>query len=192
HHIQRAANRARVLHHEGDALALDGLVLLVNEPVLPGHPQRRLDVHARERIERVVHHLGDYAAEMLDLAVLVGRTLHRRESGCDIADLLALIANALEVRDRLDDRDDHPQVAGGRGARGQGAAALLVDGNFHVVDLVVVHRDGLPEGAVALHERRNGLVELLLDEPAHAEHFAADALETFFVTSRDTVTEIRG
>src|SRR5215472_11022049 len=76
HDIERPADGARVLHHEGDALALDRLVLLVHQAILPGDAQRRLDIHARERIECCVHHIRDQAPEMLDLPVLVGRTLH--------------------------------------------------------------------------------------------------------------------
>ena len=114
HDVQRPPDCARILHHEGDALALDGFVLFVNEPVLPGYAERRFHVHAGERIERVVNHLGDHATEVLDLAVLVSRTLHRRQAGGDIPDLFALIADALEVGDGLDDGDYHAQIAGGR------------------------------------------------------------------------------
>ena len=54
--------RARVFHHEGDALALDRLVLLVHHAVLARDVQRRLGIHAREGIQRIVHHLRDHAA----------------------------------------------------------------------------------------------------------------------------------
>ena len=127
-----------ILHHEGDALALDGLVLLVDHPVFLGGAQRRLRVHAREGVERVVHHLRDLPAEVLDLAVLVRRPLHGRELRGDVADFLALVADSLEVGDGLDDGDDDPQVARRRRPQRQDPAAFLVDGNLHAVDLVVV------------------------------------------------------
>src|SRR5689334_5647219 len=97
HHIECPADGARILHHEGDALTLDGLVLLVHQAILAGDTQCRLDVHARERVERCVHHVRDHAAEMLDLAVLVGRAFHGGEARSKVTDLLAFIADALEV-----------------------------------------------------------------------------------------------
>src|SRR6185312_11864613 len=112
--VERAADRAWVFHHERDALALDRLVFLVDEPVLTGDVERRLDIHAGERVERGVHHLRYDTAEMLDLAVLVRRALHRGEPRGDVAHLLALIPDALEIGDGLDDGDDQPQVAGRR------------------------------------------------------------------------------
>jgi hypothetical protein len=135
--------------------------------------KRRLRVHARKRIERVVHHLGDLPAEVLDLAVLVGGPLHGREARGDVADLLALVADALEIGDGLDDRDDHPQVAGGGRAQREDAAALLVDRDLHAVDLVVVGRHRFAEAAVALDQRGDRLVQLLLDEAAHLQHLVA-------------------
>src|SRR5882762_519234 len=192
HDIQRTTDSARVFHHEGDALTLDGLVFLVHHPVLPCHPQRRLHVHARERIERVVHHLRHHPPEMLDLTVFVGRALHGREPRGDVADLLALIPDALQIGDGLDDRHDHAQVPGGRGARRENLHAFLVDGDLHVVHLVVIERDRLPEGAVTLHQRGDGLLQLLLDEAAHAEHLAAHALEVLVEATRDVVTEVGG
>src|SRR5579883_1042269 len=192
HYIQRTANGAWVFHHEGDALALDGLVLLIDQAILARDAQSRFRVHTRERIEGIMDHLGDDPAEVLDLAVLVGRALHGREPRGDIADLLALIADALEVGNRLDDGHDDAQIASRRRARRQYPAALLVYGHFHVVHLVVPERDRLAEGAVALGERRDGLLQLLLDEAAHREHFAANPLQVFVEASGDVVAEIGG
>src|SRR5256886_8557977 len=125
-------------------------------------------------------------------SVPVGRALHGRKPRGDVADLLALIADALQVGDGLDDRHDHAQVAGRRGAGREDTAAFLVDGDLHVVHLVVIEGDRLPERAVALHQRGDGLVQLLLDEAAHAEHLAAHALEVLVEATRDVVTEIGG
>ena len=58
--------------------------------------------------------------------LLSGRSMVARRDG-DIADLLALVADALQVGDGLDDGDDQAQVTGRRRARGEDAAALLVD-----------------------------------------------------------------
>src|SRR5215469_7116107 len=173
HDIQRAANGARVFHHESDALTLDRFVLLVHQTVLARDAQRGFHIHARKGIEGIVHHLRHYAAKVLDLAVLVRRALHGREARGDVADLLALVADTLEVGDGLDDGDDHPQVAGRRSARGEDAAAFLVDGDLHVVHLMIVHGHCFAKGAVAFDQRSDRLLQLLLDEAAHAEHLAA-------------------
>src|SRR2546430_12429357 len=63
-------------------------------------------------------------------SVPVGRALHGRKPRGDVADLLALIADALQVGDGLDDRHDHAQVAGRRGAGREDTAAFLVDGDL--------------------------------------------------------------
>src|SRR5687767_4036451 len=62
HDIESTADAARILHHERDALALDGFVFLVDHAILARHPQGGVGVHAREGIERLVHHLRDDAA----------------------------------------------------------------------------------------------------------------------------------
>ena len=43
---------------------------------LKGHAQRRIGIHARESVQRLVDHLRDDAAEMFDLAILVRRAFH--------------------------------------------------------------------------------------------------------------------
>src|SRR3569833_1734034 len=139
-----------------------------------------------------MNHLGDHAPEVLDLAVLVCRTLHRCQAGGDIPDFLALIADALEVGNGLDNGDYHSQVAGSRRAGSEDAAALLVDGDFHVVDLVVIHRHGLTERAVAFDECGDGLMALLLHKPSHAEHLTANSFEVYKETAREEETKNRG
>src|SRR6185312_6894207 len=101
-------------------------------------------------------------------------------------------ADALEVGDGLDDGDYDPQVAGSGRAGSKDAAAFLVDGDFHVVDLVVVHGDRLTQRAVALDERSDGLMKLLLHKPAHAQHLTANAFEVFVETAGDVVAKVRG
>jgi hypothetical protein len=53
-----------------------------------------------------VHHVGNELAHVLDFAVTIGRALERREARCDVAQLFCFVADALEVRDGLDDGDD--------------------------------------------------------------------------------------
>src|SRR5579871_4163801 len=187
--VERPADRPRVFHHESDALALDRLELVVQHTVFAADPERRVRVEARERIEGIVHHLLREPAQVLDLAVAVGRPLHGREARGDVADLLGFVADALEVGDRLDDRDDQSQVGGGRGAGREDAAALLVNLHFHIVDLVVAARDLLAESAVAVDQRADRLRQLLFDETAHLQHAVAHTFEIVVEATRDVRSE---
>jgi hypothetical protein len=69
--------------------------------------------------------------------------------------------------------------------------AVVVDGDFHRVDLLVAARHLLAEPAVALHERRDRLLELLLDEAAHLQHVGAHALQIVVVTTQDVMRQVR-
>jgi hypothetical protein len=62
----------------------------------------------------------------------------------------------------------------------------------HAVDLVVILGDCLSERAVALDQRRQRAPELLLDEPTHAEHFAANVLQILVETPGGVMGEISG
>jgi hypothetical protein len=135
-----------------------------------------------------MHHIRDHSPEVLDLTVFVCRTLHGRKARGDVPHLLALITDAFQVRDRLDNRNDHAQIAGGGRARGENAAALLVNGDLHIVDLVVVHRHCLTQGTVTLDERRHGFLQLLLNEAAHRQNLAAHALQVFVEAARYMVS----
>src|SRR5882757_656064 len=190
HDFERPANGTRVLHHERDTLTMNGFVLFVHHSVFLRGSERRLRVHARKRVERVMNHLRDLTAEMLDLAILVRGTLHGGELRGDVADFLALIADSLEVGDGFDDGDDDAQVAGRRRPQRQNSAALLVNGHFHAVDLVVVGSHRLAQLAVSLDQGGNGFVQLLFDETAHLQHLITYLLQVFVEAPGDVVGEI--
>src|SRR5262249_54205091 len=78
----------------------------------------------------------------------------------------------------------------GRRPGREDAAALLVDGDLHAVDLLVVLGHLEAERAVAVRQRLDRAVQLLLDEPAHRQHRIAHALEVFVEAPRDVVTKI--
>jgi hypothetical protein len=139
-----------------------------------------------------VHHLRDDATHVLDLAVLVLWPLHDGQARGDVADLLGLVADALEVGDGLDDGDDQPQVAGGRTAGGEDAAAFLVDRHFHAVDLQVVGGEGFSQRAVTFYQRGDRLGEDVLYEATHGEHARAHPLQILIEPPRDVVGEICG
>ena len=89
------------------------------------------DVEARERVERLAQHREREPGDVPDLDARhvhpVGLVDQLRHAG----DLLGLVADALEVGDGLDDRDDQPQVARGRLAASDDVAARLVELDLH-------------------------------------------------------------
>src|SRR5450631_560626 len=190
HDLERAPDRARVLHHEGDALTVNRLVLFVHHLVFLRSLERGLRIHAGEGIERVMHHLRDLPPQVLYFAVFVRGPLHGGEPGGDVADFFALIADPLEVGDGLDDGDDYPQIPGGRRPDRQYAAALLVDRHFHAVDLVIVGRDRFAQATITLNQGGDRLVQLLLDESAHLQHLIADLLQVFVEAARNMMGEV--
>ena len=82
-----------------------------------------------------------------------------------------------KIGDGLDDRDHEPQVARRRLAPGDDLVALLVDGDFELIDLGIVPDHGVAERGVAFDQGVEGLLDLLFDEPAHLQHARADFLE---------------
>jgi hypothetical protein len=109
-----------------------------------------------------------------------------------MADLLAFIANAFQIGDGFDGRNDHAQVPGRGRARGQDAAALLVDRDLHAVDLVIILGHGASEHAVAVDQCGQAAAQLLLDESAHGQHLGAYAFEFLVETLGSVVREIGG
>ena len=57
-----------------------------------------------------------------------------RLTGCDV----------LQIEDAIGDPALRPNDQGGRGARGKDLAAILVDRDLHVVDLIVIECDRFP------------------------------------------------
>jgi hypothetical protein len=169
---------------------MDGLVFLVDLAVATRHLEGLVGIEPRERVQGIVHHFGDETAEVAYLPVIVRRLLHGGEARGDVADLLDLVADALEISDGLDDRDHHAQVRGGRLPGGDDPAALLVDLDLHPVDPVVVARDLLAERAVAIDERRDGALELLLHEAAHLHGARSDPLHVLVEAARGVLPEV--
>jgi hypothetical protein len=65
------------------------------------------------------------------------------------------------------------------------SAAFLVDRHFHAVDLVVLGGHRLGERGVAVHQRPDGLADLLFHQSAHLQHARADILELGVVLAGD-------
>src|SRR5690606_8154206 len=79
HHVENAANAARILHHEGDALTHDGFVFAVDALILAGHRDGGLRIKPREGVEGSVQHAAHSVAEVVELDVAVRRPLHLGE-----------------------------------------------------------------------------------------------------------------
>src|SRR5690606_9887980 len=141
-------------------------------------------------IERSAQHLLHVLREIAQLPIVRRRALLAREPRCEHTDLLGFVADALEIRDRLDHRDDQAQIPGSRRAGREDAAALLVDADLHLVDLRIVLGDLKPELAIGLGQRSHRAIELMLDETAHRQHRVADALEVLVEAPRDVVTQV--
>ena len=137
----------------------------------------KTDVEARESVEGTVNHGGHEVGDVLDLPVAVSRPIDGRQLGGDVSKLLRFVADALEIRDGLDDRNQQAQI-GGRGIpRREDPAAIVVDRNLHGVDPTIELRDLLAERAIPVHERARAILQLLLDEPTHMQDAGSHTLE---------------
>ena len=103
---------------------------------------RLLDVPRRERVERHPHHLHAALAHVHEAvhhgALRVEMARELRELG----DGDALVAHALDVDRRVEQREDEPQVGRDRGLAREHELDLVLDRHVPVVDLVV-ERDHL-------------------------------------------------
>ena len=127
------------------------------------------------------------ASEVLQFAIRIGRAIHAGKFRCEEPDLFRLVADTLEVGYRLDDGNDQPQVARRRGACRKNTAALLVDIDLEVVDLVIVVRNLQPEFAVTADDCRDRPRQLRFDESAHAEDRVSQVLDVLVETLRNMI-----
>src|ERR1700687_396961 len=190
HDVERAPDSARILHHKRDALTLNRLVFLIDPPVLAAGPECGFGIQPGEGIERVMEQHLHRTAQMLDLAVAIGWPLDGRQARSDQTNLLAFIADALDIGNGLDGRDDHTQVAGGGSPGREDAAAVLVDRDLHAIDLVVVPGDRAPQRTVGIDQRHEAAAELILDKTTHRKHFAAHPLEILVKSLRGVVGNV--
>ena len=150
--LERGGDGARVFHHVGDELAQDRPELAVDRRVVADHVGRRVDVEAREGVERAAQHARARLRRR-------GARRRMRGSGCrpprswmllrHARDLLRLVADALEVGDGLGDGEDQAQVVRRRLALDDDLAAVAVERDLHAVHLVVGGDHVVDQRAVA-------------------------------------------
>ena len=114
HNIQRAPNRARILHHERYALAMDGFVFFIDNAILFRCLERLVSVESGEGIKGVVYQLLNGTPQVFHFALVIGRALLIRQACRNSTHLFAFIADALEIGAGLDDGHDQTQVASSR------------------------------------------------------------------------------
>lgn len=96
-----------------------------------------------------------------------------------LGDLLGLVAGAFEIGNDLADAEDQAQIGSSRLTLGDQVGAVIVDGEFEVVDLAVGIDDVLDArhfaGAVGFNGRRN----LGFHQTAHLQHGGTQAGQVF-------------
>ncbi len=131
-------------------------------------------------------------ADVLQLAVAISRAIGLGKTRRGVPEFLGLVTDALEVGDGLDDRHDQAEVRGGGSARGEDAAAIFIDRNFHRVDLVILPGHLFTQATVPAHDRLHPVLELLFDEAAHLQHARPDTFEFGVVAAVDVVRKVGG
>ncbi|MCY1370816.1 hypothetical protein D9M69_579240 [compost metagenome] len=137
-----------------------------------------LAIVTRERVERIVQHVGGRVGDaahhlvMVDdaVAALVQILRHAGDFG-------RLVAYALEVGDHLDGGHDGAQVVGGRLAAHDQMAARIVQRHFELVDDIVFAHHAVGALGIADAEARHRIEELGFNDAAHQGHFRADRFE---------------
>jgi hypothetical protein len=81
-----------------------------------------------------VKHAGNECPKIAQLAIVIVRPFPHRQPRRERGNFLALIADTFQIRDRLEDGDNQPQVGGRRSPSGQDPAAVLVDGALELID----------------------------------------------------------
>ncbi len=146
-----------------------------------------LDVESCECIHRIAQHVRHVIAERFEFTIRVRWAIHAGKLRREEADLLGLVADTLEIRNRLDDGDNQAQITCSRRPRRKNATAFLIDADLDLVDLVVVICDLQPQFAVAADDRRYGSRQLRFDEAAHVQHVVPQILNILIEAPRNVV-----
>jgi hypothetical protein len=180
HEVDRRRDRARVLHHVGDQLAHQTVELAVDLVVLLDDFERSFGVEACEGIQRLAQRRGGEAGLERDVAdrqahaaehAAVDQSLHRAR------DARRLVADALEVADRLADGDQQAEVARRRLPPRDDRRQVAIDLQFHAVHPLFLS-DHLRRGLAAeMGQGVDRLCDLRLGEPAHLEHAGGDVAQ---------------
>ena len=192
HDIQRAANGAWIFHHEGDALPMNRLVLLIDGAIATRHPKSEIGIEPREGIQRLAHHDGHQGTNMPQFPIAGTRPFGGGHVHGNRRHLLAFITDALQIGDGFEHRDQQPQVSGRWRARGQHPAAILIDGALHLIDsqLLLSHRDDSVR--IAAINGGQSIVKLPFHQTTHLQHTGTNAFQIFVETAGGVMAEVVG
>ena len=109
--VSRPLNRAGVIDHEGQQLAVDLFVEGVNFIVLVADGARACWIAVLERLEAPHQHFGGNLRHSWDVDVRLERRLIR-EHESNLGDSLGVVAHSLQVDRDMKDRDDSAEIAG--------------------------------------------------------------------------------
>jgi hypothetical protein len=108
----------------------------------------------------------------------------RRDAARTQCDLLRLVRDALEIGGALDDREQQPEVAGGRLAPRDDLARERVDRALELVDRDLVAHHLVDQRACARGEALDAVDHLALNARAHLAHQALGTLEQLVELAR--------
>ncbi len=167
----------RILHHEGQELAEERVVHLVDVAVAQAHLLGKRRVALDVGIEGVLHHVLDLARHAPDRLRRALDGLHLDEDRGPLGHVLGVVAAAFEVGADLQHGQHRAQVGcGGRPQRDE-PRRLFVHQFLERVDLLVGLPDPRGKLLVALFERDGGVADLRFDEPSHLHDMRLDGFE---------------
>ena len=102
-----------------------------------------------------------------------------------LGDVLAEVADALEVGGDADRADHLAQIVGHRLALGDEEDRLVVDLALRLVEEAVVGDDLLGQAGIGIHQRRNRLVDHALGMAAHRRQAVAQIFQLLVIGADD-------
>ena len=136
-------------------------------------------VEIDQGVEAVAEHRLDGARHLTNLARQTAGAGGGERSRL-LGDVDRQVGDALEVVVELQHPDDVAKIDGHRLVEGEDLEALLLDVDLHLVDAGVGFDDLIGHPDVGGFHRRDGLVDVLLDERAQSEDLALELFDFFF------------
>ncbi len=151
-----------------------GLELVVQFGIAARYLNGAFNVQARERLAQYARGQPRHRHDVAQQPVTGCETVRLVDMHRHARNALGVVADTLEIGDGLAERQDGAQVAPHRLAQRQQADDALVGLDIDEVDRLVTHDHLARQFGVTVGERIDGVVDLLFDEPAHAQHQRAE------------------